>query len=213
MSILAKNLKVIRKELGCTQTMMADILDVGFRTFVRYEAGERDAPVALLVKIARLGNISLEKFLTKAIEPKDIAPLAKVNKGICPVSVKSIDFKAGNINFLAPNRQELMTINDSEKWLLTLYRKMPLRFKKDLMESMNQIVETGVIANQLSEKPNKRVKGITKKTQKIKIEIQTSPKPKTKRTLGRKKVDKKALQEKIDKLKMVAETINKITVR
>ncbi len=70
MTILAKNLKVVRKELGCTQTMMADILKVGFRTFVRYEAGERDAPVAVLVKIARLGNISLEKFLNRCIYPR-----------------------------------------------------------------------------------------------------------------------------------------------
>jgi len=209
MSILAKNLKVIRKELGCTQTVMAEILKVGFRTFVRYEVGDRDAPVAVLVKIARLGNISLEKFLTKAIEPNDIAPLEKINKGKSPVNVKSVDFKAGNITFLAPNRQELMTINDSEKSLLTLYRKMTPRSKKDLTESMNQIVETGVITNQLSEKPNIRGKGITKKTP----EIKTSPKPKTKRKPGRKKVDKKALQEKIDKLKMVARTINKITVR
>ena len=45
------------------------------------------------------------------------------------------------------------------------------------------------------------------------MEIKTSPKPKTKRKLGRKKVDKKVLQEKIDKLKMVAKNINKITAR
>ena len=60
MLILAKNIKAIRKELGCTQSVMANILKVGFRTFVRYEVGERDAPIAVLVKIARLGNISLE---------------------------------------------------------------------------------------------------------------------------------------------------------
>ena len=72
MSILAKNIKAIRKELGCTQSVMANILKVGFRTFVRYEVGERDAPIAVLVKIARLGNISLEKLLTKAIEPNDV---------------------------------------------------------------------------------------------------------------------------------------------
>ena len=60
MSILAKNLKTVRKELGCTQSVMSEILKVGFRTFVRYEAGEIDAPVSVMVKIARLGNISLE---------------------------------------------------------------------------------------------------------------------------------------------------------
>ena len=82
MSILAKNLKTIRKELGCTQSVMSEILKVGFRTFVRYEAGARDAPVSVLVKIARLGNISLEQLLTSEIDKNDIAPLQKVNKSL-----------------------------------------------------------------------------------------------------------------------------------
>tara|TARA_B100000686_G_C16692391_1_gene918459 strand:+ start:137 stop:778 length:642 start_codon:yes stop_codon:yes gene_type:complete len=213
MSILAKNLKVIRKELGCTQSVMANILRVGFRTFVRYEAGERDAPVAVLVKIARLGNISLENFLTKSIAPNDIAPLVKINKGVSPLNVQSIDFKTGNVAFLEPNRQELLAINDSEKQLLTLFRKMPPQLKKDLTESMNQNVETGVVKNRLSEKANRMRKGIVKKTLKVKTEIKTSLKNKTKKKLDKKKMDKKALQEKIDKLRMVTRTINKITVR
>jgi hypothetical protein len=37
--------------------------------------------------------------------------------------------------------------------------------------------------------------------------------PKVKRKPGRKKLDKKTLQEKIDKLKMLTRSINKITVR
>ena len=61
MSILAKNMKMIRRELKCTQSALAEILKVGFRTYVRYEAGERDAPISILVKMSRLGNISLEQ--------------------------------------------------------------------------------------------------------------------------------------------------------
>ena len=49
-------------------------------------------------------------------------------------------------------------------------------------------------------------------TPKVKIEMKTPPKPKTKRKPG-KKLDKKALQENIDKLKIVSRSINKITVR
>ena len=213
MSILAKNLKTIRKELGCTQSLMAKILNVGFRTFVRYEAGERDAPVEVLVKIARLGNISLESFLTKSIKANDIAPLEKINKGITPVNIQFIDFKAGNVTFLEPNRPELMTINDSEKRLLTIFRKMSPRFKKDLTESMNQTVETGRVINQRSEKTNRGEKVKLTKIPKVKMEAKTSLEPKTKRKPGRKKIDKKALQEKIDRLRMVARNINKITVR
>ena len=81
MSVLAKSLKTVPKELGCTQFVISEILRVGFRTFVRYEAGKRDASVSVLVKIAFLDNISLEHLLTTAIEPNDIVPLEKLNIG------------------------------------------------------------------------------------------------------------------------------------
>ena len=139
MSILAKNLKTIREELDCTQSMMAGILKVGFRTFVRYEAGERDAPVSVLVKVARLANISLEKLLTTSIKPIDIAPLEKVSRGSSPAQIESIDFQTGNVTFMGSSRQELMTINEVEKRLLTLYRKLPSRLKKELTLSLNHI--------------------------------------------------------------------------
>ena len=212
MSVLAKNLKTIRKELGCTQSVMSEILKVGFRTFVRYEAGERDAPVSVLVKIARLGNISLEQLLTTAIEPNDIAPLEKINRG-ATIQVQTIDFKVGQVTFKDPDHQELMTIDDAEKRILTLFRKMPQRLKKDCMDSVRQIVETGRIISRLSDRASKGRKSKRKITPKVKIEIKTPLKPKTKRKPGRKKLDKKALQEKIDKLKRVTRAINKITVR
>lgn len=212
MSVLSKNLKTIRKELGCTQSVMSDILKVGFRTFVRYEAGERDAPVSVLVKIARLGNISLEQLLTTAIEPNDIAPLEKINRGE-NVQVQSIDFKAGQVTFKDSDHQELMTVDDAEKRILTLFRKMPPRLKKDCMDSIGQIVETGRVVSRISDKAGKGRKGKRKMIPKVKIEIKTPQKPKPKRKPGRKKLDKKALQEKIDKLKIVTRAINKITVR
>lgn len=212
MSVLAKNLKTIRKELGCTQSVMSEILKVGFRTFVRYEAGERDAPVSVLVKIARLGNISLEQLLTTAIEPNDIAPLEKINRGET-VQVQTIDFKVGQVTFKDRDHQELMTIDDAEKRILTLFRKMPQGLKKDCMDSVGQTVETGRVISRLSDRAGKERKSKRKITPKVKIEIKTPPKPKTKRKPGRKKLDKKALQEKIDKLKIVTRAINKITVR
>lgn len=179
MSILAKNLMTIRKELDCTQSVMSEILKAGFRTFVRYEAGERDAPVAVLVKIARLGNISLDRLLTTAVEPSDIAPLEKINKGTNPVQVKFLDFKAGQVTFWGTNNQELMTINDAERRILTLFRKMLLRLKKDCMESMAQIVETGKVVNRLSEKADRgRIRKRSTLKQKFKLRLLPSLKPK-----------------------------------
>jgi len=145
MSILAKNLKTIRKELGCTQSVLSKVLKVGFRTFVRYEAGERDPPVSVLIKIAHLGNTSLERFLTTDIDPNDIAPLKKISKESKPVQIESVDFKVGHVTFKSPVHQEMMTINDTEKRLLTLFRKMPTGLKKECINSMSQAVETGQV--------------------------------------------------------------------
>jgi len=39
MTILSENLRTIRKHLNCTQMAISEVLDIGFRTYVRYEAG------------------------------------------------------------------------------------------------------------------------------------------------------------------------------
>ena len=43
------------------------MIDVGFRTYVRYEVWEGDAPLNVLIKMAKLRNISLEQLLTTAL--------------------------------------------------------------------------------------------------------------------------------------------------
>ena len=213
MSILAKNLKTIREELDCTQSMMSGILKVGFRTFVRYEAGERDAPVSVLIKIARLANISLEKLLTTSIKPIDIAPLEKINRGSNPVQIESLDFQTGYVTFKDPNCQEIITVDDVERRILTLFRKMPSGLKKDCIDSLEQIVVSGRVSARLSEKAGIWLKGNRKLSSKVRVKTGPSQKSTTTRKLIRKERDKKVLQEKIDKLKLVTQTINKITVR
>jgi transcriptional regulator with XRE-family HTH domain len=214
MSILAKNLKMIRKELGCTQSVMSGILKVGFRTFVRYEAGERDAPVAVLVKIARLGNISLEQLLTSKIDKNDIAPLQKINKDLSSIEVNVVNFQGGSVTFENPPRQELITLEDTERKILTLFRKMSPKFQKDCLSSLGQIAELGKTSYKLSYKAEDGQRGKSKNEGSPEKSNQNLVRhPKARRKPGRKKLDKKALQEKIDKLKMLTQSINKITVR
>ena len=45
----------------------ARLIGVGFRNYVRYEVGERDAPVNVLIKMAKLENISLDQLLSTAL--------------------------------------------------------------------------------------------------------------------------------------------------
>jgi transcriptional regulator with XRE-family HTH domain len=214
MSILAKNLKTIRKELGCTQSIMSEILKVGFRTFVRYEAGARDAPVSMLVKIAGLGNISLEHLLTSEIDKNDIAPLQKVNKNLSPTEVSVVNFKEGSVVFSNPSRQELITLDGNERKVLTLFRKVGSHVQKDCLTSLGQIAESVKSKNILLNKAvteqrvrNEKKKGLGKSPETFARQFKAKRKP------CRKKLDKKALQEKIDKLKMIARSINKTTVR
>ena len=214
MTILANNLKTIRKELGCTQSVMSEVLNVGFRTFVRYEAGARDAPVSVLVKIARLGNISLEQLLTSEINKYDIAPLQKVNKNPSSTKVGVINFKEGLVNFNNPSCQEIITLDGDERKMLTLYRKMGPRLQKDCISSLSKISEPRKSPTKLFNEVTVEQRDSKGKEESLKKNIKTfESQLKVKRKPGRKKLDKKALQEKIDKLKILTRSINKTTVR
>ena len=136
MSILAKNISLIRKELECTQLMMAKILKIGFRTYVRYEAGKRDVPVLVLIKLAYLGGISLEQMLSRRIRNHDILPCTKISRAKTFPEVKLVDFRKGWIVFKKPASSELMTIDSSEKKLLTFFRKMDADLQVACIQSL-----------------------------------------------------------------------------
>jgi len=157
MSILAKNLKTIRKELRCTQSMMSEILKVGFRTYVRYEAGERDAPVSVLVKIAKLGNLSLEQLLTVSVAKSLISPVKNLTKNSAPPEVRMVHFGTGQINLKNPTKQEFLAINNSERKLLSIFRKMDAGLQKECLDnvgkSLNKAGKTsGVAAKKTAKK-------------------------------------------------------------
>ncbi|MCZ6541029.1 MAG: helix-turn-helix transcriptional regulator [Nitrospinae bacterium] len=126
MTTLSENMKTIRKNLKCTQMAMARVLDIGFRTYVRYEAGERDAPVAVLVKFARLANISLDRLLTTKLEPSDLElpdldpPPGKLNQ----VEVIGGSIKEGRLIFKGIRGDYYVAVGTDEKKLLTHFRKM-----------------------------------------------------------------------------------------
>jgi hypothetical protein len=113
-----------------------------------------------------------------------------------------------------PSQQELITLDDIERRILTLFRKMSPRFQKDCLSNLGQIAELGKASYKLFYKVEKGQRGRKKKgggSEKA-TEIFVRQ-PKVRRKPGRKKLDKKTLQEKIDKLKMLTRGINKITVR
>ncbi len=126
MTVLSENLKTIRNNLKCTQGALSEVLGIGFRTYVRYEAGERDAPVSLLVKIARLGELSLDRLLTTKVlleelqtPDQKILPKSKVlPEVICG------DYEEGRLMFKGQLDDHLISTKKEEQKLLMLFRKL-----------------------------------------------------------------------------------------
>ena len=176
-------MKTIRKSLSCTQMAIARVLDIGFRTYVRYEAGERDAPVAVLVKFARLGNLSLDRLLTTKLEPADLEmpdldpPVGKLSS----VEVIGGSIKEGRLVFKGVSGDYYVTATTDEKKLLNHFRKMPKKSQDKCLVDMEWSLK------------------------KNKVRMDTSGKKKVSR-----KIEK---TRNASKLKKMAKTIKKITLK
>tara|TARA_Y100001934_G_C12264659_1_gene731801 strand:- start:688 stop:1242 length:555 start_codon:yes stop_codon:yes gene_type:complete len=138
MTVLSENLKIIRKRLGYTQIALSEVLEIGFRTYVRYEAGERDAPISVLVKLARLGNVSLDRLLTTKIYIEDLQtpdrhlPL-DLNDSL---EVIGGGLEEGRLMLKGLLCDHLISKNKEEKQLLALFRQMnPTNKKKFLLDA------------------------------------------------------------------------------
>ena len=126
MTILSENLKTIRKKLKCTQGALSEVLGIGFRTYVRYEAGERDAPVSLLVKLARLGELSLDRLLTTKVLLEELqTPDQKIllNSKV-PPEVICGNLEEGRLMFKGQLGDHLISTKKGEQKLLMLFRKL-----------------------------------------------------------------------------------------
>jgi hypothetical protein len=187
---------------------MSDILKVGFRTYVRYEAGERDAPVAVLVKMARLGNMSLENLLTRKIDQLTILPMDTETLNLVPPEVKSVSFQSGTIVFKKLAREGLLALDDAEKKAVSAFRRMPKALKSDFLKDLEKNYKMG--------SGLKAKKTVTSKVTNpviFPVELKPAPKMTSGKTIkkkgkpGRKKLDKKALKEKIDRLKMITKSV------
>ena len=184
MTTLSENMKTIRKGLSCTQMAIAKVLDIGFRTYVRYEAGERDAPVAVLVKFARLGSISLDRLLTTKLEPSDLEmpdldpPAGKISQ----IDAIGGSLKEGRLVFKGVRGDYYVAVNQDEKKLLNHFRKMNPKSQDKCLLDM-----------EWSLKKNKS---------------------RASTTAGKKKVSRKVEKiRNASKLKKMAKTIKKITLK
>jgi transcriptional regulator with XRE-family HTH domain len=60
---LGKRVAELRKEMGITQTQLAETLEISQQLIAAYEAGTRKIPASMLPKLARLFAVSLEELV------------------------------------------------------------------------------------------------------------------------------------------------------
>ncbi len=182
MTILSQNLKTIRKNLGNTQMNLANELNIGFRTYVRYEAGERDAPISIMIKLAKLGNMSLDRLLTTEVKKQD---LEIKDQNAAPKTSKKMEVIGGSLDegrlvFKGLKNDFLVSSNSEEKKLLAKFRKMDKAKRDKFLKSIewtlgngNSVEQHGnskkVSKNAFKAKNAARLKKMTKAIKKITV--------------------------------------------
>tara|TARA_B100000686_G_C16704023_1_gene925141 strand:- start:413 stop:934 length:522 start_codon:yes stop_codon:yes gene_type:complete len=124
---------------------MAEILNIGFRTFVRYEVGERAIPVSILIKTARMGNVSLEELMTLRLSITDVNMVKVLPSKESKIIVRKCDFKKGQIFFCKPFVSKLISRDDSEKKILRLFRQMNTDIQQDSLFKLESMIKLSKI--------------------------------------------------------------------
>lgn len=180
MTILSNNLKTIRKHLNCTQMAISEVLNIGFRTYVRYEAGERDAPVSVLIKVSRLGNISLDRLLTTEITGEDLEnPDLETPPSIATkLDIIGGSLEEGRLVFKGLKYDFFISTRENEKSLIHMYRTMDSLTKekfildiewllKNLKSKRKTLSKRKEPQKSLKAKNTIRLKKVTKQIKKI----------------------------------------------
>ena len=68
-TVLSRNLKILRKQKNLTQQQMANILNVSQQAYARYEKGDREPDLSTLIKLAEFFKISLDYLSGRYVEP------------------------------------------------------------------------------------------------------------------------------------------------
>lgn len=58
-----KRIRDLREDKDLTQTQMAKLLNMSQTGYSKYETGENDIPTAILIKLSKIHNVSIDYIL------------------------------------------------------------------------------------------------------------------------------------------------------
>lgn len=79
---LGKRIAEQRKEMGLTQTQLAENLEISQQLIAAYEAGTRKVPASMLPVLAKLFAVSLEQLIGMADTPAKRGPASTLQRQI-----------------------------------------------------------------------------------------------------------------------------------
>ena len=65
-----RRVRDLREDRDLTQTMVADVLGMSQTGYSKYETGENDIPTAVLIRLGRFYNVSIDYLLGESDDPK-----------------------------------------------------------------------------------------------------------------------------------------------
>lgn len=58
-----RRIRDLREDMDLTQTQMAKLLNMSQTGYSKYETGENDVPTAVLIKLSKIHNVSIDYIL------------------------------------------------------------------------------------------------------------------------------------------------------
>ncbi len=139
MSQLSENLKVVRNHLKLTQSEFSRTLGIGFRTYVRYEVGEREPPIPVLVKVSKLIKVSLDDLILSPLLINEFNGLPKKSSKKPPSIAKQ------TTTFPGLDNEQSIAYKKDEKNLLNLYREMDVKTREKCLMEMSLLIKNSTL--------------------------------------------------------------------
>ncbi len=102
MDMIGQRIKQIRERLNYSQQVFAKMIGIPFRTYTRYEYGEREPSVDALKAISALGKVSIDFLVTGIDESKQAFGLEALSDDYAMIPHYDIQVSAGNGAIVGP---------------------------------------------------------------------------------------------------------------
>ena len=127
--LLSNKLRALRKNRNLTQTDVGNYLNMSRQGYAHYENGHQTPDYEILIRLAKLYQVSVDELINKDEIPIELTPLFEINPYIAKDEEK---VKRRNITVI---------VNENEWKLIQLYRKLNEKDQNLLLDNLRKRVK------------------------------------------------------------------------